>query len=500
MKAAVGLALLASLLVTTAADDPGFQWLWIWNGPVAADAGTDLVQDGPDRFFLAGTHGGLDMDEDGRVEIPADGADPVFAMLIPGQGDQLEAAWIRSPDSPGFQVWGAVAPDRSGGVYGAARFNQSVTFHGGHVVEGAGGAGGFLVRYDANGDVMWVRRLDGPGGDAVSGVASDAEGNAYVVGWGEGTFPLDGGYDAATGGGEDPAAAGVRGPAALSTFDAVGGPSGFVVSYAPDGSVRWARIFPSPNRVVTSVAVSPRGEVWVAGEQEGAMDLDQDGQVDLPAPADRDGFVARFSTEGELLGAWSVGAGPPRLAFLDDGDVMGLGVVGGFAVDRYGPADLDGDGSPDVTPEGDASSTLLARYSPAGELRWARTYPVDVPADVEVHGTQVALAGGYHGLRDLDMDGTPERVDRTVDPDLESEIAILIVDASDGAVTTVWTAPGPGRDVSSAVTFTPDGATLFATGFVQLTADFTGDGEDGEGWATCEARGDIFVARYRTGS
>ncbi|NNM34354.1 MAG: hypothetical protein HKO53_14855 [Gemmatimonadetes bacterium] len=490
MKLGLGMVVLGSALLTAAIDDPGFQWLWIWNGPVGADAGTDIVQDGPDRFFLAGTHNGLDMDEDGRVEIPAEGADPVFAKLVSGPGDRLEPAWIRSPHSPGFQVWGAVAPDRSGGVYGAARFNQSVTFHGGHVVEGAGGAGGFLARYDPDGTVMWVRRLDGPGGDAVSGVASDAEGNAYVVGWGEGTFPLDRGYDA-----QPPV-----GGAAAPTFDAVGGPSGFVVSYAPDGSVRWARVLPAPNRVVTSVAVSPQGEVWVAGELEGALDVDRDGQVDIPAPADRDGFVIRFDTEGGLLGAWSVGAGPPRLAFLEGGDVMGLGVVGGFAEDRYGPADLDGDGSPDVTPEGEASSTLLARYSPTGQLRWARTYPVDIPADVEVHGTQVALAGGYHGLRDLDLDGNPERVDQTVDPDLESEIAILIVDAEDGVVETVWTAPGPGRDVASAVTFTPDGGTLFATGFVQLTADFTGDGEDGEGWATCEARGDIFVARYLTGS
>ena len=289
-------------------------------------------------------------------------------------------------------------------------------------------------------------------------------------------------------------------PDAPSTFDAVGGSSGFIVSYAPDGSVRWARVLPAPNRVVTSVHVSPQGEVWIAGEQEGAMDLDGDGQAELPAPADRDGFVVRFSTDGELLGAFSVGAGPPRLAFLDDGDLMALGMVGGFAADRYGPPDLDGDGSPDVAAEGDGTNTLLARFSATGQLRWARTYPVDVPADVEVHGTQVAFAGGYHGLRDLDLDGRPERVDQTVDPDLESEIAILIVNADSGNVETVWTAPGPGRDVSSAVTFTPDGSTLFATGFVQLTADFTGDGEDGEGWATCEARGDIFVARYRTGS
>ena len=134
-------ALLLSAFTTAAVDDPGFQWLWIWNGPVAADAGTDLVQDGAERFFLAGTQSGLDMDGDGQIEVPAEGADPVFAKLVPGEGDELAAAWIRSPTSPGFQVWGAVAPDRVGGVYGAGRFNQSVTFHGGHVVEGSAGRG-----------------------------------------------------------------------------------------------------------------------------------------------------------------------------------------------------------------------------------------------------------------------------------------------------------------------------------------------------------------------
>jgi hypothetical protein len=35
------------------------------------------------------------------------------------------------------------------------------------------------------------------------------------------------------------------------------------------------------------------------------------------------------------------------------------------------------------------------------------------------------------------------------------------------------------------------------TGAIQLTADFTGDGKDGEGWIVCENLGDLFLAQYR---
>jgi hypothetical protein len=88
-------------------------------------------------------------------------------------------------------------------------------------------------------------------------------------------------------------------------------------------------------------------------------------------------------------------------------------------------------------------------------------------------------------------------VDRTVDPSLETDLTIMLLSASDGRPVHVWIAPGPGNDWANAVAFLPESASLLVTGAIQLTADFSGDGEFGEGWIVCENLGDIFVAQYR---
>jgi hypothetical protein len=47
------------------------------------------------------------------------------------------------------------------------------------------------------------------------------------------------------------------------------------------------------------------------------------------------------------------------------------------------------------------------------------------------------------------------------------------------------------------VAFLPNRPALLVTGAIQLTADFTGDGEAGEGWIVCENLGDLFLAQYQ---
>lgn len=54
----------------------------------------------------------------------------------------------------------------------------------------------------------------------------------------------------------------------------------------------------------------------------------------------------------------------------------------------------------------------------------------------------------------------------------------------------VWTINGPVFAAACAdLSVDAEGHVLLAT------ADFTGDGEAGEGWIVCENRGDIFVAQ-----
>lgn len=459
-----------------------FEWFWAINGPISGDAGSDIAVDEEGNVFIGGTHGGLDMDYDGVVDLTSGataykGAHNAFFMKLNrgSSDDRVRARWTRSPRSPADRSQARVAADHRGGVFVSGLFAESVSFEDGPTLAGAGGNDAFVARYDSDGAVVWARVFGGPGGDTLYGIASDREGNAYVVGFGAGSFPLDERIE----------------------FRATGERAAAVVSYDSEGTVRWVRIFGSTVPLAFTVKVAPTGQVYVTGELNGAADFDEDGTIDVPAPRDRDGFVARFSNDGAFLGAWSVPA-PGQPAFAPNGDVLLVGAMGEPVERQYGPSDFDGDGVSNVELKGDGpTGTWVARYSPEGELRWVRSYTLEQPSDLEVKGDRIALSGSYKGVRDLDEDGVPERVDRTVDPSLEFELAILILSTEDGRPERVWTAPGPGNDWAHAVGFLPNEPAVVVTGAIQLTADFTGDGKDGEGWAVCENLGDIFFAQYR---
>lgn len=456
----------------------GFEWFWTLDGPLSAESGEDMSVDHLGNLFISGHHGGIDLDRDGTLDLEGDMSDPLLLKLAWREEDgRVRLQWMRSLSSPGFNSANRVASDRAGGAYMVGRFQETVTFPSGPTLPGVAGLDAYFARFGAEGEVLWAKAFAGPGQDFLRDIETDDAGNAYVIGVASGSFPLD---DRGTM---------FRGDEELAQF---------LASFDPDGTVRWIRMLEGINPV--SIAIAPDGELWVSGGFEEALDFDDDGEADLAAPPDTDGFFARFGPDGAFRDAWSLGAGPAWIAFADDGDLFLLGRFGERAEEFYGAADFDGDMRPDVEIVGEEPDNIwVGRFSRDGRPRWIRAYDLELPGGVTSDGRRIVVTGSYHGVRDLDGDGVPERVDRTVDPSLESELAILVLSGEDGAPQHVWTAPGPGRDHAGPVVFFPDRPILYVTGYLQLTADFTGDGEYGEGWAKCESLGDLFLAQYRFG-
>ncbi|MDX1578119.1 MAG: VCBS repeat-containing protein [Gemmatimonadota bacterium] len=473
----------------------GFEWHWVINGPNGADGADQLSVDAEGNVFIAGYHGGLDYDWDGVVEVESGGSavyrgarNSFFMKLSRGPSDdRVRVRWTRTPHTPADRFRTQIAADGRGGAYVKGDFRESLSFEGGPTLQGAGSNDAYIARLDPDGEVLWLKLFGGPeDGDVIYGLASDAEANAYVVVTGTGPFPMDD--------------AGVE-------FPGSGGRSSGIVAYAPDGSVRWMHAFgpaaPDPRGIPSvlpvHVVTAPNGEIWAIGQFDVAADFDGDGAADLPAPRDRDGFVARFDPGGAFLGAWSIGV-PGVATFGPGGDFFLASMVGGQMEQAFGPADFDGDGRADVEPRGGEVSSVVARFSPEGDLRWVRSYALETPADLEFRDGRLALSGSYRGLRDIDEDGMPEK--RLEAPDLadeETDLAILILSAEDGSLERVWTAPGPGRDGANSVAFSPTEPALYVAGSIQLSVDFTGNGELDEGWVECDNLGDIFFAQYRLG-
>ena len=121
-------------------------------------------------------------------------------------------------------------------------------------------------------------RLGGPLADSVADVATDPQGNAYVVGTFQGTVDFH------------PA----RGKTWNRTALSAGG-DGFVAVYAPDGRPIWTRQFAGV--AIESVAAGRKADVYLAGSLTSTADLDPNAgtaQV-TPGTDGRDVFLVRMN-------------------------------------------------------------------------------------------------------------------------------------------------------------------------------------------------------------
>ena len=138
-------------------------WVGIYNGPgYDQDIATDLVIDGSGNVYVTGGS----CNDDTTVDYAT--------IKYDRNGNQL---WVRRYRGPGFcSVALAITVDNSGNVY--------VTGESGGLGGGAYGDDYATIKYDSNGTQLWAKRYNGPGNydDVAYAIAVDVNGNVYVTG------------------------------------------------------------------------------------------------------------------------------------------------------------------------------------------------------------------------------------------------------------------------------------------------------------------------------
>lgn len=472
--------------------EPGeyrFSDVRLMRGPCCSDWGSDLVVDSEGSVLIAGRRGSLDLDYDGIIDINTHGQpDPLITKLE--RVDRMDSGWTKEVGGRGDDTARGVASDRDGGLYAVGHFSEDMRFGAG-VLRSAGGKDGFIVRYDRDGNPLWARSIGGPGLDEMYRVASDGDGNAYLIG--TVTGPVDVDRD--------------------GSIDVVGTAKGsaLVAAYNTEGDLLWTRISGGDARVLgLGIAIGPKHEVYIAGAyQDGAPDFDGDGQGDGPVAVsgvtqaadgsvqyDLNGFFARLDSSGRVN--WiKVVTGPSiqsagGLAVADNGDLF---VLGG----HNAPSDFDGDRVADIdfTSLGERknqyhvdSNLYLLRVTSNGELRWSRTYTAS-GTHLSVRGSRILVSGTYSNDLDFDNDGVLERES---DGDDRKEGFVAILDEQ-GDLQQLVTIVGDAADVVNAAGLSLDGRSLYMTGYTQLGADFDGDGVV-EASSVCHLAGEIYVAVF----
>lgn len=370
-----------------------------------------------------------------------------------------------------------VAVDGSGNVFVVGLFDGWASFGVGVSQQTRVGVDdGFVAKFSPSGALLWVRTLSGPGRDVVAGVGVGADGGVVVSGSFEGSAVPSGG----------------------SALVSAGGPDGFVASYGPNGSLRWAqRLGGAAVDGAREVAFGAGGEVYVAGFFGGPAQFGSGAaQVTLPGNgAVADGFVARFTSAGQL--GWVSGFGGATIDLGWDVVVDGNGdvaVVGGFT----GTATFGSTGAPQqlVAPVG-GSRGMTAWYSPVdGSL--VRVEPLgDFVFGIDQRGGATYVAATFPGFDETGLlnpvpatSWVNERfIDYSGPGDQDGVVARISADH-----TMRWVRWSGGVQVDRAwgVAVAADGS-IRVVGTFQGTATF-GIGDDAQSLVSTGSD-DVFVAR-----
>lgn len=240
----------------------------------------------------------------------------------------------------------------------------------------AGDADAFVRSYASDGTLRWARQFGTGSYDEGRGVASDANGNVYVVGNTAGD--LDGSF--------------------------VGSLDVFIRSYTSAGDLRWTRQFGTVTiEEAIGVATDADGNVYVAGQTLGALEG--------PNAGGADAFIRSYDGDGTLRWTRQYGTGELDVANRVATDTNGVVYVTGFtrgALDGANAGGLD---------------AYVRSYEGDGSFRWAHQFgtseddlasdvATDANGNVNVGGhTLGALAGANAGgedafIRSYDRDGT----------------------------------------------------------------------------------------------
>ncbi len=280
-----------------------------------AEAADAVATDTSGNVYLGGyTYAGL--------EGPLIGGSDAIIRSYDGEG---EVRWTRQFGTAAYDAVSALASDAAGNLYAAGYTTGAL--------EGAnaGMFDAFVRSYDSEGEIRWTRQFGTDGSDLALGIATDASGNVYAVGYTSGTLEGEtaGSYDS------------------------------FVRSYDSNGDLRWTRQFGTSSvDAAHAIATDAAGNVYAAGQTDGALGGDNAGTDDA--------FIRSYDSNGNAR--WTRQFGTAE-----------YDVVRGLATDAAGNVFAGGHTSGSLEGAGAGSDDAFIRsYDGTGELRWTRQFGTSV--------------------------------------------------------------------------------------------------------------------------
>ncbi len=290
-----------------------------------------------------------------------------------GSGDVFLAKY----DSAGSHIWSkrfgaadhqeafGVATDAAGNAVIVGRFQTSINF-GGPTHVSAGDFDMFLAKFDPAGTLVWSKRFGNGFINEGRGVAVDGAGNVVLVGFSAGATDFGGG--ALPNGG---------------AYDVS------VAKYDATGAHLWSKLMGTTlDQQGIGAGVDAAGNVLVVGYFMGSLDL---GGGAMASAGGLDAFVGKFDAGGTFQWSKRFGDGSDQKALLVGADAAGNVTVAGYHV-----GSIDFGGGP-IASVG-ATDLFAAQLSGTGAHNWSGGYGssgTDELTGLAVHSTGNVYLTGY---------------------------------------------------------------------------------------------------------
>lgn len=373
-----------------------WDWTKIAGGP-AVDKVTGIAVDIAGNIFITGYFDSTIAFDSTRL-ISAGGTD-IFIAKYDADGVML---WAKQVGGQNDDYASAISTDIAGNCYITGFFfiqGISSTF-GNTTITEAGDADMFISKFSAGGNLLWVRNAGGRNNDGSYGIASDVSGNSYVTGYFSGTAYFGNTkissvgytdvfiakYDAAgnlvwvkTGGGSyQDLSYGIctdvagncyvtgffTGSASFSgtTLSSAGyfDTDVFILKYNPSGVLMWAkRSGGTGNDFGYGISVAKSGHIYVSGTFKGTKSF---GDNILTRLTGSNGFISKFDANGKLLWSKSTNGSELNEFTKVTSDAAGNCYVSGYI---SGEVTIG-----NISLKGAAKDAYVAKFDLKGVLMW----------------------------------------------------------------------------------------------------------------------------------
>ncbi len=295
------------------------------------DSGRNLALDATGNLYLAGEFSGTVDFDSGPGEV-----------ILTATSNLGVTFFMQKLDANGGLVWTkdmALSPtsgmvvDPTGNIYRTGYFSESVDFDPGTgetILTATPSSGSpfplpdvYIQKLNTNGDLLWVRRIGGPGFDIGASIALDSDNNLITTGGFEGTLDFD------PGAGQMLLTSKEENPYPwLQTI--------FMQKLDVNGNTIWAKALDvTPD---ASMKIDAEGNIYRVGYFLGTQDFDPGpGITNLVSTGvstgrifDADTFIQKLDTNGNFVWASSTGGSRNDFAYAIDLDENGNMYTTGF--------------------------------------------------------------------------------------------------------------------------------------------------------------------------